>query len=205
MIAGRPLEPGDSAGNLELDPGPPSLSFPAVPAAGETIAGRQASAQMDLKLIHRLIRLMNRGELTELEIDDEQAGLRIRLKRGRAGTEPSHSPLMGIMQGAPLVAPVAIAPTAAPAGAAEVAARLAGTLEIRSPMVGTFYRSVSPEAEPFTHSGARIGPESIVCIIEAMKVMNEIKAETSGEIVEILVENGEPVEYGQPLFLVKPL
>jgi len=68
--------------------------------------------------------------------------------------------------------------------------------------VGTFYRSASPEAEPFVGVGSQVGPETVLCIIEAMKVMNEIKAETSGRIVEVLVENGAPVEYGQPLFLI---
>jgi acetyl-CoA carboxylase biotin carboxyl carrier protein len=71
-------------------------------------------------------------------------------------------------------------------------------------MVGTFYRAPSPEAEAFVRVGSRVQAESVLCIIEAMKVMNEIRAETSGEIVEILVENGEPVEFGQPLFLIKP-
>ena len=71
-------------------------------------------------------------------------------------------------------------------------------------MVGTFYRSPSPEAEPFVGEGTQIGAEDVVCVIEAMKVMNEIKAECQGEVVQILVENGDPVEFGQPLFLVKP-
>ena len=75
--------------------------------------------------------------------------------------------------------------------------------EIKSPMVGTFYRSPSPDSEPFVAEGQRIAAETVVCIIEAMKVMNEIRAECRGEVVEILVENGEPVEFGQPLFLVK--
>jgi acetyl-CoA carboxylase biotin carboxyl carrier protein len=79
----------------------------------------------------------------------------------------------------------------------------AGTLEITSPMVGTFYRSSAPDADPFVDVGVRIEEEDVICIIEAMKVMNEIKAEFGGEIVEILVENGEPVEFGQPLFLVQ--
>ena len=74
---------------------------------------------------------------------------------------------------------------------------------VASPMVGTFYRSASPEAEAFVDVGARVGEDSVVCIIEAMKVMNEIRAEVRGTVVEVLVENGEPVEFGQPLFLVK--
>src|SRR5690606_4449706 len=74
---------------------------------------------------------------------------------------------------------------------------------ITSPLVGTFYRSPSPDSDPYVEPGSRVGPDSLVCIIEAMKVMNEIRAEVTGEIVELLVENGEPVEYGQPLFMVK--
>ena len=81
--------------------------------------------------------------------------------------------------------------------------RPSGVVEIHSPMVGTFYRSPSPEAEPFVGVGSAVEEETVICIIEAMKVMNEIKAECTGQVVEILVENGEPVEYGQPVFLVK--
>jgi acetyl-CoA carboxylase biotin carboxyl carrier protein len=97
--------------------------------------------------------------------------------------------------------PAALAPAAA---APEAPARkeTIGT-PIPSPMVGTFYRAGSPEAEPFVSVGKRISPDTVLCIIEAMKVMNEIKSEVSGEILEVLVENGEPVEFGQPLFLVK--
>jgi acetyl-CoA carboxylase biotin carboxyl carrier protein len=82
-------------------------------------------------------------------------------------------------------------------------ARPKGIEEITSPMIGTFYRAPAPDADPFADVGKRVDDESVVCIIEAMKVMNEIKAECVGEIVEVLVENGEPVEFGQPLFLVK--
>jgi len=90
-----------------------------------------------------------------------------------------------------------------PTGAPAQGGRPEGVIEITSPMVGTFYRTANPDAEPYVSVGARIGEESVVCIIEAMKVMNEIRAECAGEIVDILVENGEPVEFGQPLFLVK--
>ena len=99
----------------------------------------------------------------------------------------------------------AVAPQAAAAPAAaepEPAAPKRGE-EILSPMVGTFYRAPSPDTSPFVEVGDRIGRESVVCIVEAMKVMNEIKAEVEGEILEILVQNGEPVEFGQPLFLVR--
>jgi acetyl-CoA carboxylase biotin carboxyl carrier protein len=80
-----------------------------------------------------------------------------------------------------------------------------GTEHFTSPMVGTFYRAPSPESEPFVQSGDKVGPETTLCIIEAMKVMNEIKAERNAEIIEVLVENGAPIEFGQPLFLIKPL
>jgi acetyl-CoA carboxylase biotin carboxyl carrier protein len=156
---------------------------------------------MDLKLIRNLVRIMERGEVSDLEIDDQKAGLRIHLKRG-----DSHVP----MPGAPVVmVPPSHAPLGGPGWGSleepgeETAARPEGVKEITSPMVGTFYRAASPGSDNFTETGQRVDDEAVVCIIEAMKVMNEIKAEMRGEVVEILVENGDPVEFGQPLFLVK--
>ena len=159
---------------------------------------------MDLKLLQRLIRIMKRSELTELEVEDPESGLRVHLARRIEA--PAQAPLVHLVQGgagpaaAPSGAPGAAAAEPAPKGEA---ARAAGHT-IASPMVGTFYRAPSPDAEPFISVGARIKPDARLCIIEAMKVMNEIKAEISGEVLEILVESGEPVEFGQPLFLVKP-
>lgn len=156
---------------------------------------------MDLKLIRNLVRLMERGELRELEIDDSQAGLRIHLRRGSAeGT--GGPPVVHVLGGAPAPAPL---PSAGPSAATPAAPVREATdvHEIKSPMVGTFYRSPTPDSDPFVGEGQRVTDESVVCIIEAMKVMNEIRAECRGEVVEILVENGEPVEFGQPLFLVK--
>ena len=101
------------------------------------------------------------------------------------------------------VAPAAAAGAEAPEAAAE-AGPPPGTVPFESPMVGTFYRAASPDADPFVSAGTQVNDETVICIIEAMKVMNEIKAETRGEVVEVLVENGEPVEFGQPLFLLKP-
>jgi acetyl-CoA carboxylase biotin carboxyl carrier protein len=160
---------------------------------------------MDLKLIQRLVRLMKRADVTDLEIDDANAGMRVRLKRG--GPDGAVAPVVQVMQGA---AGAALAPTAAlvqplasaAGGAAEAAAAPAGH-PVTSPLVGTFYRSPSPDAAPFVEVGARIQVDQVLCIVEAMKVMNEIKSEIAGEVLEILVDNGEPVEYGQPLFLVK--
>ena len=157
---------------------------------------------MDLKLIRNLVRLMERGEVSELEIDDQKAGLRILLKRGvHPGAAPGQVVMMpGPGQVAPAGLGIRFADDADDEGEG---GRQEGVEEITSPMVGTFYRAPSPGADNFVELGARIDEEAVVCIIEAMKVMNEIKAEIRGEIVEVLVENGEPVEFGQPLFLVK--
>ena len=160
---------------------------------------------MDLKLIHRLIKMMQAGGVVEIELDDPKSGARVRLKRaGEAPPQPA--PLVQLMHGgAPPPVPAAPPPPAAPASAAAPAAPEAPRGQpIPSPMVGTFYRSPSPEAEPFVGVGTRVEVDQPLCIIEAMKVMNEIKSEVSGEIVAVLVENGEPVEFGQPLFLFQP-
>ena len=157
---------------------------------------------MDLKLIRNLLKLMERNEVTELEIEDEKAGLKVHLKRGHEPVAPvGPAPVVNLMGGA------AAAPTPPPIEAAQPEpageARAPDVTEITSPMVGTFYTAVSPDAEPFAPVGTTFDEETTVCIVEAMKVMNEIKAECRGEIFEVLVENGEAVEYGQPLFLVK--
>ncbi|MBL6721693.1 MAG: acetyl-CoA carboxylase biotin carboxyl carrier protein [Planctomycetes bacterium] len=167
---------------------------------------------MDLKLIRNLIRLMERGEVTELEIEDEKAGLSVRLQRGpQAGSGPQVVMVPGSAHphgAAPAPAASAPAGSAPPTGAEGAAAagadRAEGLIEITSPMVGTFYRSPSPESDPFVGTGDVVEEETVVCIIEAMKVMNEIRAECRGSIVELLVDNGEPVEFGQPLYLIRP-
>jgi acetyl-CoA carboxylase biotin carboxyl carrier protein len=162
---------------------------------------------MDLKLIRNLVRIMERGEVDELEIEDDKAGLRVHLRRGPSGGYAAPSVMM--MQGgqapsAPLGdASLGGGDVGGPA-ATEAPARAAGVEEITSPMIGTFYSSPSPEADAFTQVGERVGDESVVCIIEAMKVMNEIKAEVKGTIAEVLVEDGKPVEYGQALFRIEP-
>jgi acetyl-CoA carboxylase biotin carboxyl carrier protein len=163
---------------------------------------------MDLKLVQRLIGMMERGGVHELELEDEKDGLRLRLKRG---AEVAHAPapvvqLMHPAGHAPMAAaPAAVAAANVPPGAGGAAAAPAAAgVTIPSPMVGTFYRAASPDAEPFVGVGSKISLDQTLCIIEAMKVMNEIRAEVAGEILQVLVENGEPVEFGQPLFLVKP-
>ena len=164
---------------------------------------------MELKLIQRLVQIMRRGEVTELEIDDTTSGLHVRLKRGPE-TGGQQAPVVHVTQGGgampmamgmPMVPGAPLAAGPAPGEAAEPA-EPAGT-PFLSPMVGTFYRAASPEAEAFADVGTELKPDSVICILEAMKVMNEIKAEITGKVVEVLVENGEPVEFGQPLFLVE--
>lgn len=147
---------------------------------------------MDIDEIQRLIALMNENELLELELVEDSKKIRLKKKYdGGARVIPM---------------PTGAVPQAAPATDAKPAegAAAAGTVEIKSPMVGTFYRSPNPEGAPYVEEGDEVGEDTVVCIVEAMKVFNEIKAETEGSIVSILVENGETVEYGQPLFLVKP-
>jgi len=147
---------------------------------------------MDVKELRRLLRLMKDFDLSELEIEEE--GNRFRARRGAE-----------TIAMAPAVAPAAPAPAPGTESAEAETDDRAGLLEIPSPMVGTFYRASSPEAEAFVQVGDMVGEETVVCIIEAMKVMNEIKAdEIHGEILEILVNNAEAVEFGQPLFLVRP-
>lgn len=162
---------------------------------------------MDIKEIKKIIELMKDNELSEFELAEE--GFRITVRRPYASASPQV--YMGqVPQGMPHMAPAPAAPPA-PGGAADTAPGEpakeelpSNLIEIKSPMVGTFYRSSSPEVDAFVSIGADVSDESVVCIIEAMKVMNEIKAEVKGVIRKILVENATPVEYNQPLFLVEP-
>jgi acetyl-CoA carboxylase biotin carboxyl carrier protein len=154
---------------------------------------------VDLKDIKAIIDLMKKNSITEFEL--EQQDSKIKLKRGLNGAAPvvqqddSISAIPIPMQSAPSAPTiqVAVPPPSA-----------TGEIEIKSPMIGTFYRAPSPEAANYVEIGAEVNPETAVCIIEAMKVMNEIKAEIKGAITQVLVENGKPVEFGQPLFKVRP-
>jgi acetyl-CoA carboxylase biotin carboxyl carrier protein len=158
---------------------------------------------MDFKLIQRLVALMARADLSLVDIDDPETGLKLRLKRGHRPAAAGIPVVHVTGGGAP--GPAAVSPASggsAPAAAESAPAAAPAGKPFPSPLVGTFYRAASPDAEPFVGVGSQVGPETVLCIIEAMKVMNEIKAETSGRIVSVLVENGAPVEYGQPLFLI---
>ncbi|MCA8911354.1 MAG: acetyl-CoA carboxylase biotin carboxyl carrier protein [Planctomycetes bacterium] len=150
---------------------------------------------MDMDELHKLIELMNDNELLELELVEDSKKIRLK-KKYDGGPKVIAAPMAAApMAQAPLAA---AAPQEAPAGAP------AGTVEIKSPMVGTFYRSANPESAPYVDEGDEVNADTVVCIVEAMKVFNEIKAEMEGTVVSILIENGQTVEYGQPMFLVKP-
>ncbi len=152
---------------------------------------------MELQEVLKLLEVMEQHGLDEIEV--EQAGTRIRLKK--AGLTPMAPPAPTAVAPAPAAPAAATAPAATPA--APKAEADADLVKITSPMVGTFYRAASPDAEPFVSPGTAVAVDQVLCIIEAMKVMNEIKSEIEGEIVSVLVENGESVEFGQPLFAVR--
>ena len=146
----------------------------------------------DVRRIRRLVELMNEHELGEIELRD--GDVRIRLRKHQEPVITTYEPRAPVAAG-PIESRGAAQPSAAPKSEEHLAV-------IKSPMVGTFFISPSPEAPPFIKVGDHVGPESPVCIIEAMKVFNEIPAEIAGQIVAVLVENGAPVEFGQPLFKV---
>jgi len=160
---------------------------------------------VDLKDIKAIIDLMRKNDLSVFEL--EKDGFKLKLVKGAEGQPILTTPITlapGLAAGA-TAAPAAPAPASADsAGAAPESATAGPSLkEITSPMVGTFYRSSSPESQPFVDVGTTVNEDTVVCIIEAMKVMNEIKAETSGVIAEMLVENGKPVQFGQALYRVR--
>ncbi len=151
---------------------------------------------MNLKEIKEIIKLMQENELSEVEVEHE--GGRLKLKK--FGSDVHMTPVYHHAPAAPVAAPAG----SSAAEAAAPAAKSAKTIEITSPMVGTFYRAPSPESPAYVEVGQIIEVGQVVCIVEAMKLMNEIKAEARGKVVEILVNNAEPVEFGQPLFLLDP-
>lgn len=150
---------------------------------------------MDLSYLRKLVRIVEQSGVDEIEIEEE--GLRVRVARGGGKTAvvPTNS------QHAPAAPPQEVSQPAAPSAPAPPESKLH---EIRSPIVGTFYRAPAPDADPYVEVGQIVQQKTVLCIIEAMKLMNEIESDVSGKIVKILVENGQPVEYNQPLFLLEP-
>ena len=162
--------------------------------------GQRSSADpsFNMEELRELAALVDEHGFTDFEFENEN----IRVRLSKMTSAP-------VVQAAPVYAPVQQTSQTAPAGSAETSAAVpqAETDEnlhkITSPIVGTFYRSPGPDKDPYVKEGTQVNPESVVCIVEAMKLMNEIQAETTGEVVKIYVENGQPVEYGQPLFGVR--
>ncbi|MBI3247737.1 MAG: acetyl-CoA carboxylase biotin carboxyl carrier protein [Deltaproteobacteria bacterium] len=165
---------------------------------------------MEIDDIRKIVELMAENDVRELEMEDRKG--KIRLVRGNHQTPvtvvSAPAPLQPL---APMVAPVAVQAMASlpaangQAARTEQAQQLEAGLQIVSPMVGTFHRSPSPEAKPYVEVGAVVEKGDVVCIVEAMKMMNEIQAEVRGRVVKILVESAQPIEYEQPLFLLEPL
>lgn len=168
---------------------------------------------MDFKQIKELINLVNKTKISELKIEQGDFKINIRSKsftkaiQSNKNDSPAAIPI-NVAQQVPSVAPVAAAPPVEEKAAPTAEAASDGTeglITIKSPMIGTFYRSSGPDKDPFIKVGDSIDNGSVICIIEAMKLFNEIESEMSGKVVKVLVENASPVEYDQPLFLVEPI
>ena len=171
---------------------------PKAPAAGGKAAS--AAGPMNVDFLQQLVNLMASNDLNTVDLRDSDR--RIVLKRGAAAVfAPSAAPVMSVPSHAPQ--PHAAAPNLPPTPSAPVDDN-AGLVAIKSPMVGTFYAAPSPDAKPFVQVGSTVDEETDVCVIEAMKVFNNIKAETRGTIAKIMVTNGQTVEFGTVIFLVKP-
>jgi acetyl-CoA carboxylase biotin carboxyl carrier protein len=158
-----------------------------------------AEKDADVQKIKELIEIMKENDLVEIDIQHGED--RVTLRRAQPQQAATITPFMTSLPGTagPIMMPQGQIPTAEQQGAKQ-----ADLLEIKSPIVGTFYEAPSPDSEPYVESGSHVDSQTVVCIIEAMKVMNEIKAEVSGTIVERAVKNGQAVEYGQVLFRVRP-
>lgn len=163
---------------------------------------------IDIRKLKELVRLMVVNDLTEIDLRDSQEQVTLKRSGPQLPPQVTHGALVPMVAGAiPAAAPAATA--AAGAGSSGAAGRAApeeddDLLAIESPMVGTFYPAPGPEKPAFVKVGGEVNPETVVCLVEAMKVFNEIKAECSGTIERVLVKSGEPVEFGQKLFLVRP-
>lgn len=168
-----------------------------------------AKGGMDLSQLEKILELMGRHQVAELDWKNESVRLQLRTQGAFAPVMGAAAPMPQVWMPQPQMMP---APQAAPApkadaktdsGAAKSAAPASNQKQVLSPFVGTFYRSPSPTAEPYARDGQAVKRGDVLCIIEAMKLMNEIESEYNGKIVSILVENGQPVEFGEPLFLIE--
>ena len=154
---------------------------------------------MDLKQIHDLIKVVNKSNIGEISIEDKDGKVTIKQKEDKITV--TSAPAQTVYASAPAAAPSAAAPVASAPAAAPAADNL---ITIKSPMIGTFYRRASPDKPLLAEEGTEVSTGKVVCIIEAMKLFNEIESEVKGTIVKVLVEDASPVEFDQPLFLVQP-
>ena len=154
---------------------------------------------MDLKQIHDLIKVVNKSNIGEISIEDKDGKVTIKQKEDKITV--TSAPAQTVYASAPAAAPSAAAPVASTPAAAPAADNL---ITIKSPMIGTFYRRASPDKPLLAEEGTEVNAGKVVCIIEAMKLFNEIESEVKGTIVKVLVEDASPVEFDQPLFLVQP-
>ncbi|WP_439506998.1 acetyl-CoA carboxylase biotin carboxyl carrier protein [Sediminibacterium sp.] len=158
---------------------------------------------MDLKQIHELIKIINKSNIGEISIEDKDGKVTIKQKEEPVVNVTSAPAHQVYTTAAPAVTPAPVAVDAAPAPAA-VTPKADNLITVKSPMIGTFYRRPSPDKPILADVGTEIAPGKVLCIIEAMKLFNEIESEVKGTIVKVLVEDASPVEYDQPLFLVEP-
>jgi acetyl-CoA carboxylase biotin carboxyl carrier protein len=159
---------------------------------------------MDLKQIHELIKIINKSNIGEISIEDKDGKVTIKQKEEPAVTVAAPTHQVFTTAPAPVAAPQPVSAPAPEAAAPAAAPKADKLITIKSPMIGTFYRRPSPDKPILAEVGAEIAPGKVVCIIEAMKLFNEIESEISGTIVKVLVDDASPVEYDQPLFLVEP-
>ncbi len=157
---------------------------------------------MDLNLIRKLVKIVDTSGITDLEIEED--GLRIRVAKKIKNNQVNSQPQMVVQTELveAVIPPSALTEEKAPSEKGE---ELTGNFhDIKSPIVGTFYRAPAPDADPYVQVGDSVSPGTVLCVVEAMKLMNEIESDVSGKVLKILVENGKPVEYNQPLFFIEP-
>lgn len=156
---------------------------------------------MDLDLIKKLVKIVDTSSVTDLEI--EESGVKIKIAKKIRSSQVITQAQIPVASAQPVLQPAAVGAEETAKHKAEVEVTAANLHEIRSPIVGTFYRAPAPDADSYVQIGSVVSPGSVLCLVEAMKLMNEIESDVAGKVVKILVENGKPVEYNQPLFLIE--
>ena len=180
-------------------------------SASSERAPRRGGEPLDLRELKEILQILEEKEITEFELEEQGMKLRIRKAAASsnhgsapAGLAPLVSTVTPLPLPGPFPAPVAAAEPAAPEVGGPSAAEVAGLVVVKSPIVGTFYRASDPGSPPFVSVGDHVRVGQVLCIIEAMKLMNEIEAEVAGEVMKVHPENGQPVQYGDPLFTIRP-